>query len=102
MIKLQTILLSAIVLFCCKKSETIPVSNPCIVGGIDTCNTVKPAQLIWSDEFNTDGAPDSAKWQFESGFVRNEEAQWYQKENAVCRNGNLVITGKKERRANPN
>ena len=65
-------------------------------------DTIKTGQLVWSDEFNTDGSPDSSKWQFESGFVRNNEAQWYQKENAVCNNGNLVITGKKERRANPN
>lgn len=62
----------------------------------------KPLQLVWSDEFNTDGMPDSKKWRYENGFVRNEEAQWYQKENAVCRNGNLVITGKKEHKPNPN
>jgi beta-glucanase (GH16 family) len=58
-------------------------------------------KLIWFDEFNTDGSPDSLKWKFESGFVRNEEAQWYQKENAVCKGGCLVITGKKERKPNP-
>lgn len=57
--------------------------------------------LIWSDEFDTDGPPDSLKWRFESGFVRNEEAQWYQANNAVCKNGFLVITGRKERRPNP-
>ncbi len=70
--------------------------------GIDTYNALKPFQLVWSDEFNTEGAPDSMKWRYETGFVRNKEDQWYQKENAVCNNGNLVITGKKERRANPN
>jgi beta-glucanase (GH16 family) len=58
-------------------------------------------ELVWSDEFDTDGAPDSLKWRFEAGFVRNEEAQWYQSENAVCEGGNLVITGKKERKPNP-
>lgn len=58
-------------------------------------------QLVWSDEFNTDGEPDSSKWGFESGFKRNEEAQWYQKENATCEGGSLVITGKKERKPNP-
>jgi hypothetical protein len=40
-------------------------------------------QLVWSDEFNNEGTPDLAKWEFETGFARNEEAQWYQKENAV-------------------
>lgn len=59
-------------------------------------------QLVWSDEFNKEGKPDSTKWRFETGFVRNEEAQWYQKENAACSNGNLVITAKREQKSNPN
>lgn len=59
-------------------------------------------KLIWSDEFNNNGMPDTAKWRFESGFARNNEAQWYQQENAVCQEGYLVITGKKENRPNPN
>ncbi len=58
-------------------------------------------KLIWSDEFNTDGPPDSIKWKFEAGFTRNEEAQRYQQENAVCENGHLVIIGKKEHKPNP-
>jgi beta-glucanase (GH16 family) len=58
-------------------------------------------QLVWSDEFEKDGAPDPLKWRFESGFVRNQEAQWYQAENATCENGYLVITGKKEHKPNP-
>ena len=40
------------------------------------------AQLEWSDEFNGNGAPDSTVWNFEEGFVRNQEAQWYQAVNA--------------------
>lgn len=59
-------------------------------------------QLIWSDEFNIEGNIDSTKWKFESGFVRNMEAQWYQKENAICKDGNLLITGKKQKKQNPN
>ncbi|MCB0655031.1 MAG: hypothetical protein KDC57_02785, partial [Saprospiraceae bacterium] len=38
-------------------------------------------QLVWSDEFDVDGKPDTANWQFEHGYVRNEEDQWYQEEN---------------------
>lgn len=57
---------------------------------------------MWSDEFNCDGAVDSDKWSFENGFVRNEEAQWYQAENATCRGGNLVIEARQEQRLNPN
>lgn len=58
--------------------------------------------LIWFDEFNINGSIDSLKWNFESGFVRNQEDQWYQKENASCEGGNLVIVGKNEYKSNPN
>ncbi len=57
--------------------------------------------LVWSDEFNVDGAPDTASWRFEKGFVRNEELQWYQEENAYCKDGLLIIEARKEERANP-
>ncbi len=38
-------------------------------------------QLVWNDEFNTEGALDKAIWNFEEGFARNEELQWYQPDN---------------------
>ena len=44
-------------------------------------------QLVWSDEFDTDGSLNSSVWNFEQGYARNEEAQWYQSDNAVCKNG---------------
>lgn len=58
-------------------------------------------RLVWSDEFNTDGPVDTASWSFEKGFVRNQEDQWYQEENAYCKNGVLVIEARKERKPNP-
>lgn len=58
-------------------------------------------QLVWSDEFDRDGPPDPTKWTFETGFVRNDEAQWYQPENARVENGRLVIEARRERRRNP-
>lgn len=58
-------------------------------------------QLVWYDEFNTDGAPDPESWGYEEGFVRNNELQWYQPQNAVCRDGVLVLTGRAEHRPNP-
>lgn len=58
-------------------------------------------KLVWSDEFEKDGAPDPAVWQPELGFVRNHEDQWYQRENAYCKNGYLIIEAKKERVKNP-
>lgn len=59
-------------------------------------------QLVWSDEFTIDGIPDEKNWNYETGFVRNQEDQWYQKENAVCKDGFLIIEARKENRANPN
>ncbi|WP_246186260.1 family 43 glycosylhydrolase [Phnomibacter ginsenosidimutans] len=59
-------------------------------------------KLVWADEFNEAGKPDTAKWSYEHGFVRNEEAQWYQPENAFCTNGKLIIETRKEAKPNPN
>lgn len=58
--------------------------------------------LVWSDEFDIDGAPSAASWRFENGFVRNEELQWYQPANATIAGGLLTIEGRRERVANPN
>ena len=33
--------------------------------------------LLWSDEFNGTGLPDSTKWGYEVGFIRNNEKQFY-------------------------
>ncbi len=52
-------------------------------------------RLVWSEEFNTDGRPDTTVWNYETGFVRNKEDQWYQDGNAVCRDGKLVIEARK-------
>jgi len=59
-------------------------------------------KLVWSDEFNTNGPPDPANWNYEHGFVRNQELQWYQPENAFCTNGLLIIEARRERKPNPN
>src|SRR6187551_356289 len=59
-------------------------------------------KLVWSDEFDVDGAPNPANWKFEQGFQRNEEAQWYQADNARVLGGVLIIEARRERKANPN
>jgi beta-glucanase (GH16 family) len=59
-------------------------------------------ELVWSDEFDKDGQPDPNNWTYEKGFVRNEELQWYQPDNARCENGLLIIEGRRERKQNPN
>jgi beta-glucanase (GH16 family) len=58
-------------------------------------------RLVWSDEFDTDGPPDPSHWNFERGFVRNQEAQWYQPANAVVEGGILTIEARREQVPNP-
>lgn len=59
-------------------------------------------KLVWSDEFDSDGPIDGSVWSFENGFARNEEAQWYQADNAYCKDGFLIIEARKEsNRPNP-
>lgn len=57
--------------------------------------------LVWADEFEIDGEPNPQNWTYEHGFVRNNELQWYQPENATCQHGILIIEGRKERKPNP-
>jgi beta-glucanase (GH16 family) len=59
-------------------------------------------RLVWADEFEKYGQLDTSKWSFENGFQRNEEEQWYQSGNANCKDGYLIITGKREHKPNPN
>lgn len=58
--------------------------------------------MIWHDEFDTDGRPDASKWNYEYGFVRNNEKQWYAEENAYQRDGRLVIEARRADFACPN
>ncbi len=62
-------------------------------------------RLVWADEFNVPGLPDAGSWEYETGFVRNEELQYYttaRTENASVHDGCLVITGRREKWTNPN
>lgn len=58
-------------------------------------------KLVWNDEFNEAGKPNPEIWKYEHGFVRNEELQWYQEDNAQCKDGVLVIEGRREEVPNP-
>ena len=60
-----------------------------------------PGKLVWHDEFNVNGRPDPANWNYEHGFVRNHELQWYQPENAFCTNGLLIIEARPAHQLNP-
>lgn len=58
--------------------------------------------LVWAEDFNEDGVPNENNWNYEHGFVRNLEAQWYQEENAICKDGFLTIEARQESKPNPN
>jgi beta-glucanase (GH16 family) len=56
-------------------------------------------KLVWAEEFNVDGLPDPAIWGYETGLIRNQEAQYYtagRPENARVEGGCLVIESRKE------
>jgi hypothetical protein len=60
-------------------------------------NIEQPWNLVWSDEFDYSGLPDPEKWGNETGFIRNNELQYYTPgriENSVAANGNLMIIRK--------
>jgi beta-glucanase (GH16 family) len=60
--------------------------------------------MVWNDEFEGTGLPDPARWDYETGFVRNNEAQFYTRarpENARLEDGRLIIEARKERWKNP-
>ena len=73
-------------------------------------STTKPTQappadftkLVWSDEFNTDGAPDATKWNYDlgrgdNGWGNNEKQNYTNSAtNVIVQGGNLKITAKKE------
>ena len=51
-------------------------------------------RLVWSDEFSVAGLPDNSKWHYEQGYLRNGEAQRYEKANSSnsrIENGFLII-----------
>lgn len=64
---------------------------------------IKQRKLIWFDEFNYQGLPDSSKWSFETGGDGwgNHELQYYTAKdgnNAIVADGVLKITARKQQK----
>ena len=56
-------------------------------------------QLLWQDEFNGSGHPNESIWDYEEGYIRNNEKQYYAKkrlENARVEDGHLVIEARRD------
>ncbi len=55
--------------------------------------------LVWEQNFDSDGPVDTSIWNFEMGNNNgwgNQESQYYTEDNAVIADGNLVITARAE------
>ena len=76
----------------------------CVLAMLSQCASAQQWKLVWSDEFAYEGLPDKKKWDYEEGFVRNREMQYYTRartENARVKKRMLVIEGRKEQFKNP-
>ncbi len=80
--------LTASMLFSCQQEGNDTASRK------DTVINGQTWNLVWSDEFDKDGMPDTAKWNYQHGYLRNHEKQYYtigRKENARVVDGHLII-----------
>lgn len=71
----------------------------CLFLGLSLQSYSQKYVMVWNDEFNTPGLPDSTKWGYEVGKVRNNELQYYTKkrmENARIQDTVLIIEARKE------
>jgi len=95
-------LFSALFLISCSSNSSSdaddssqPIDDPTKIQGSGN-NDV----LVWSEEFDVDGAPDSSTWNIQtgngSGGWGNQEKQFYKAENIEVSNGTLKITAKKQ------
>lgn len=92
-------------LLACKGPETAvsAVQPPVVVVTTPVSATVAPVarKLVWADEFEKAGLPDSTKWIQEVGGSGwgNNELQYYtarRAENARVENGKLIIEARKD------
>ena len=86
-------------IFIMKKVQLFLVSLPLALSV--ACGTTN--ELVFEDDFEGTGLPDSLRWNYEEGYVRNGEEQYYtvaREENAymadgclhiVCRNDSALI-----------
>jgi len=59
----------------------------------------KFTRLAWHDEFDKEGFPNTSSWGYDTGYLRNNELQYYtafRKQNAWIENGELRITARRD------
>jgi beta-glucanase (GH16 family) len=62
------------------------------------CSEKKDWDLVWSEEFEYAGEPNPEYWDYEIGFIRNQELQYYtnHSQNVRIEDGVCVITARLE------
>lgn len=84
----------------CSKKEVAVTATPTPPQPPVTPPVATSYKLVWSDEFDKDGAPDPTKWGYDLGGNGwgNNELEYYtdRPENARIANGNLIIEAKQE------
>lgn len=100
---LMSAFLFALLLACKGPNLSIPAVQLPILVTPPTSTTSAPAsrKLVWADEFDQAGLPDSTKWTYDVGGNGwgNNERQYYtarRAENARVENGKLIIEARKE------
>lgn len=56
-------------------------------------------KMVWNDEFNGTGLPDDSKWNYEKGYVRSSELQYYAEkriENSYQQDGLLHLVARQD------
>ncbi len=93
------VLLVTTVLAGCKKTEE-PIIEPvevCYGKGFEYSEDLEYT-LVWSDEFDIDGAPNEEYWKYDIGGTGwgNNELQYYTKDNVIVEAGLLIIEARQE------
>lgn len=103
MLVIRLFILGAVILLACKGPDaTAPAApSPVVTPPASTTSPAAPRRLVWADEFDKPGLPDSTKWGYETGGsgFGNHELEFYtakRPENARVEGGNLIIEARKE------
>ena len=86
-LRLSILCFPTVFFICCLKAQTKPVIS----------GSGKYDRLVWQDEFDYNGFPDPSKWSYDTGYIANNEVQYYtanQRENAWVDSGVLKITAR--------
>lgn len=98
------ILLVLLLAGCTKEVEPTPVvEEECWGKGYEYSENLE-YKLIWSDEFDVDGAPNPDYWKYDlgGGGWGNNELQYYTEDNVIVEDGMLIIEARLEDYENRN